>query len=81
MKKEVADSQNLNKELLDNESLLNDDVDDDILKLISDNLNVLENQISSLETSVILNGEFDQNDCYLEIHPGAGGTESCDWEK
>ena len=27
----------------------------------------------------MLNGEFDGNDCYLEIHPGAGGTESCDW--
>lgn len=73
------DSQKLDKDLLDNEVLLNDEVDEDILKLISDNLNALENQISSLETSVILNGEFDQNDCYLEIHPGAGGTESCDW--
>ena len=25
------------------------------------------------------NGEADHNDCYLEIHAGAGGTESQDW--
>jgi peptide chain release factor 2 len=27
----------------------------------------------------LLNGEYDSSNCYLEIHPGAGGTESCDW--
>ena len=27
----------------------------------------------------LLNGEFDKNNCVLEIHSGAGGTESCDW--
>jgi len=28
---------------------------------------------------VLLNGPYDKNNCVLEIHPGAGGTESCDW--
>ena len=27
----------------------------------------------------MLNGPYDKNNCILEIHPGAGGTESCDW--
>ncbi len=27
----------------------------------------------------MLNGLYDKENCYLEIHPGAGGTESCDW--
>jgi peptide chain release factor 2 len=27
----------------------------------------------------LLSGEADGNDCYLEIHPGAGGTEAQDW--
>lgn len=35
--------------------------------------------MNDLETSVTLNGEFDNLNCFLEIHPGAGGTESCDW--
>ena len=32
-----------------------------------------------MEIKVLLNGENDHLNCYLEIHPGAGGTESCDW--
>ncbi len=28
---------------------------------------------------LLLNGPYDKNNCILEIHPGAGGTESCDW--
>ena len=47
--------------------------------LISDELLTLENEINELETSVTLSGEFDMLNVYLEIHPGAGGTESCDW--
>lgn len=27
----------------------------------------------------LLDGEYDSSNCYLEIHPGAGGTEACDW--
>jgi len=27
----------------------------------------------------LLSGEADANDCFVEIHPGAGGTESNDW--
>jgi len=36
-----------------------------------------ESKISSLE--VMLSGEADDNSAYLEVHPGAGGTESQDW--
>ncbi len=32
-----------------------------------------------LELESLLSGEADQNDCFIEIHPGAGGTESQDW--
>ncbi|GAB4522614.1 MAG: peptide chain release factor 2 [Amphiplicatus sp.] len=31
------------------------------------------------ETEALLSGEADGNDCFVEIHPGAGGTESNDW--
>jgi len=44
-----------------------------------DDIKILENQVSELELNTLLNGEYDNNNCYLEIHPGAGGTESCDW--
>lgn len=29
--------------------------------------------------STLLDGEYDRNNAILELHPGAGGTESCDW--
>ena len=35
--------------------------------------------ISDVEISLLLNGPYDKCDCILDIHPGAGGTESCDW--
>lgn len=31
------------------------------------------------ELEALLNGEADGNDTFLEVHSGAGGTESCDW--
>ena len=31
------------------------------------------------EIDILLSGEMDGNDCYVEINAGAGGTESCDW--
>ncbi len=34
-----------------------------------------------LELETLLSGEADGNDAYLEVHSGAGGTESCDWAR
>ena len=31
------------------------------------------------ELETLLSGEADSNDCFLEVHAGAGGTESQDW--
>lgn len=36
-------------------------------------------QLKKLEIESLLSGEADANDCFLEIHSGAGGTESQDW--
>jgi len=33
------------------------------------------------ELEALLSGEADANDTYLEVHSGAGGTESCDWAR
>jgi peptide chain release factor 2 len=39
----------------------------------------IENKIIKLELQTKLSGKFDKNNAILEIHPGAGGTESQDW--
>lgn len=49
------------------------------LSEIANNVLELESEISQLEINTLLNKEYDKYNCYLEIHPGAGGTESCDW--
>ena len=42
-------------------------------------LRKLNAEVSRRELEALLSGEADSNDCYLEVHAGAGGTESQDW--
>jgi peptide chain release factor 2 len=42
-------------------------------------LNELRDRLGRLQLESLLSGEADANDCFLEIHAGAGGTESQDW--
>lgn len=42
-------------------------------------LKKLKADVSRRELEALLSGEADGNDCYLEVHAGAGGTESNDW--
>jgi peptide chain release factor 2 len=39
----------------------------------------LKAEIARRQVESLLSGEADGNDCYLEVHSGAGGTESQDW--
>lgn len=39
----------------------------------------IEKQIEKLNLVLLLNSPYDKNDCILDIHSGAGGTEACDW--
>ncbi len=42
-------------------------------------LRKMSRRAARLRLEALLSGEADGNDCYLEIHAGAGGTESQDW--
>jgi peptide chain release factor 2 len=42
-------------------------------------LRTLKTEVARRELEALLSGEADANDCYLEVHAGAGGTESQDW--
>jgi peptide chain release factor 2 len=42
-------------------------------------LDALSEEAGKLELESLLSGEADANDCYVEIHAGAGGTEAQDW--
>ena len=42
-------------------------------------LEKLANRADKDKVAALLSGEADGNDCFIEIHAGAGGTESQDW--
>jgi peptide chain release factor 2 len=42
-------------------------------------LAALASRLEKVELSALFTDEKDRLDCYLSIHAGAGGTESCDW--
>jgi len=46
---------------------------------LTDELGQLEPRVATLRVEMLLSGELDPNSAILEIHPGAGGTESQDW--
>ena len=53
--------------------------DSDIMELLESEIEEFKTDIKSLEEDALLSGKYDFNDCILELHPGAGGTESMDW--
>ena len=53
--------------------------DPGIVKEAEAAIEALRVEASRLQVETLLSGEADHNDCYLEIHAGAGGTESQDW--
>ena len=42
-------------------------------------INKLEKDIEKLEINTLLSAKYDNNNAIITLHPGAGGTESCDW--
>ena len=51
----------------------------DILLLLEEELLKLKKDVYKLELETYLNGVYDNSNAIIEIHAGAGGTESCDW--
>ena len=46
-----------------------------------DQLKALKTEAERRQVEALLSGEVDGNDTYIEVHSGAGGTESCDWAR
>ncbi len=42
-------------------------------------LSTYQQELEELSILLLLNGPYDKNNCFLELHAGAGGTEACDW--
>ena len=53
--------------------------DEELLHNLEEDINDLCQKIEKAEIFLLLSGPYDKNNCLLEIHSGAGGTEACDW--
>jgi len=60
-------------------ALLKTDMDEDLFVLFEEEYKEMTQTFADFEIKVLLSHEYDQSNAILEIHPGAGGTESCDW--
>ena len=74
-KKSLNDLNNL-KDLF---SLASQEKDEDTIQDCNKKINQVLIEIKKIEINCFLSGENDNYDIYLEIHAGAGGTESQDW--
>ena len=77
--KELFNSINDLKEETNTNLELVDIVEDNELAEIEKNLDELSDKINNVSLFLTLSGEYDNTNCIIDIHPGAGGTESCDW--
>lgn len=59
--------------------LLREEEDKELGKEMESNLLLLEKKIGKLQIESLLRGKNDHANAIISIHPGAGGTDSCDW--
>ncbi|WP_097677999.1 peptide chain release factor 2 [Bacillus massilinigeriensis] len=59
--------------------LLKEEPDADLQEELESELSDLANRLGDFELQMLLSETYDKNNAILELHPGAGGTESQDW--
>jgi peptide chain release factor 2 len=53
--------------------------DDEVVREAEASIRSMRGEVTARQVDTLLSGEADGNDTYLEVHSGAGGTESQDW--
>ena len=55
------------------------DFDEELMMMAEEEFTEAKKAFDAFEIKVLLSHEYDHSNAILELHPGAGGTESCDW--
>ncbi len=79
---QIETVERIERELSDNVEMIDLAEAEDDLGVIEEAeaaLRALEQEVARRQVETMLSGEADGNDTYLEVHAGAGGTESQDW--
>ncbi len=53
--------------------------DGELERELHENVDGLTSEMRKFEITAMLNGPYDRNNAFLNLHAGAGGTEACDW--
>lgn len=53
--------------------------DIELMEEIAKDIDIIKVSLEKLEMETYLSGKYDNLNCILELHSGAGGTEACDW--
>ena len=78
----ISGFRDMGQDLTDNVELIEmGEAEDDaeVVREAEAALAALRDKTAAAELEALLDGEADANDTFLEVHSGAGGTESCDW--
>lgn len=59
--------------------LVKEEPDDELQAELESECKTLTKEFNEFELQLLLSEEYDKNNAILELHPGAGGTESQDW--
>ena len=69
---------NLNS-VIEMNNLVFEEKEESLEEELSKSIKQIKKEIEKLEINTLLSGKYDINNAIVTIHPGAGGTESCDW--
>ena len=78
----VGTLQRMQKGLVDARELLDmavEEKDEDSIQSVVKDLDIMEKEIAALEFRRMFSGEMDENNAFLDIQSGSGGTEAQDW--
>ncbi|ENH98422.1 peptide chain release factor 2 [Gracilibacillus halophilus YIM-C55.5] len=81
--KQLVETYDRNKEKLENAEvsyeLVKEENDEELRSDLEEEVKALSDALNEFELYILLSDPYDQNNAILELHPGAGGTESQDW--
>ena len=79
LKSITKEIEELTNKVKDVDLLMQDEIDLETQGLIEEESIDIKKELDKLNLFLLLDNEYDKNNCILEIHSGAGGTEACDW--
>lgn len=82
LKNTVTDLEELKNKVASNLELcelLEEEADLEMTHLLEQESLDIQKKLEQLSVLLLLNEPYDKNNCVLEVHSGAGGTEACDW--